>query len=429
MTRTAEPAIQNYRFGAFLTQALPLVGIKAGASLHALMLIYSLSFVLLHFGVFAFCGLALKAWRPALILLIANALFATDTFYWIQSELPQGLALSVLLFAFAERASGRFGTAFAACAVALTPVVAFMHPLLIFPVMFWIAYRLLDRASPRLLILVALAYLLSVAVKTFFFKTAYDSSAFEGLKNFREHFPNYFRNYANKRLLLRCLGPYVLLPVAFVGVVWWQARKKNWLKLALVGLSVLGYGLLINVSYPNKETTAFYIENMYLPIGLMLGVPLVYDILPRHLGKGRTSWIALAVVLFALIRIGGAHRPYAQRLAWLRNAVFQKLSEKRILPASQTPQELLLMDWGIPYEAWLLSTSERNTSASLLVASDPEKFSGEMGNTEHFLTPWGSHSYASLPTQYFMFRNTSAGYYVDSTQTPAHRWTQPPKPE
>src|SRR5688572_1150130 len=57
-------AIQNHRFGAILTEVFPVVGLKLGLSLSAIMKLYSSGYVLFYLLCYGICGLALKqyAW-------------------------------------------------------------------------------------------------------------------------------------------------------------------------------------------------------------------------------------------------------------------------------------------------------------------------------------------------------------------------------
>lgn len=89
-------AIQNNRFGAFMTQLFPLIGSKIGLPLDVIMKLYSVGFVLYYFSIFLIITKFLKVQKFGIVLLLFSTLMVADTFYWIQSELPQGIAFMIL---------------------------------------------------------------------------------------------------------------------------------------------------------------------------------------------------------------------------------------------------------------------------------------------------------------------------------------------
>ena len=93
-------AIQNFRYGAAFTQIFPLAASWLSLPLSTVMFFYSVGFTIFYFTCYVVAGSVFKNHKLALILLLFNFLFVTDTFYWIQSELPQGIAFSILFFSF-----------------------------------------------------------------------------------------------------------------------------------------------------------------------------------------------------------------------------------------------------------------------------------------------------------------------------------------
>jgi hypothetical protein len=170
--------------------------------------------------------------------------------------------------------------------------------------------------------------------------------------------------------------------------------------------------LIIHVSYPGPEVQAFYIENMYLPLGTMLGVPLAYDVMPT-LRSSRWPLMFLAgMMLFAVVRFVATSRSFTERLRWMRTLVTDANGQKLILPTASAPAHLLKMDWGTAYEVWLLSTSETGQSASMLLVADPKSFVQWSSLTAQFLGPWGPTPYTGLPPRYFRFKDTVSPYRI-----------------
>lgn len=61
---------------------------------------YSIGFMAYYLICYFICGSLLKQYDFALIILLLNLLFVTETFFYTPSELPQGIALLMVTFAF-----------------------------------------------------------------------------------------------------------------------------------------------------------------------------------------------------------------------------------------------------------------------------------------------------------------------------------------
>ena len=104
IVKDSDVTIQNYRFVSIFTQIFPLAGVKLGLDLSTILKLYSIAFPLFYFICYIICGSWLKDYVMALGLLCVNLLFSTDTFFWIQSELPQGLAIMMVTFSLLYKA-------------------------------------------------------------------------------------------------------------------------------------------------------------------------------------------------------------------------------------------------------------------------------------------------------------------------------------
>lgn len=410
-------AIQNFRFGAIFTQLIPLVGGKLQLSLDTIMLLYSAGFIVYYFICYAICGSVLKQYGLALVLLLGNILFVTDTFFWIQSELPQGLAFMMVVLSLVNYSKSKPDNPWLLSLVFAGGVtVAFFHPLLLFPLGFIFLYSLLNSElflNKKLFLSFFIFYLLIVVIKTIAFKTPYDNTAFSGVKNFLTLFPDYFTIDSNKVLLKNFITKYYWIPVVSIWLVVVYVSKKEWLKLGLLVVAVTGYFLLINVSYPSGATD-FYIENLYLPIGIMLAVPLVYDIFPVLSFRNKNMPILLiaTIITTGLLRIFIHSDPYVARLEWGKGILNKYEGKKVLMHSSEAPMDTLLMTWGTPYEFWLLSTAEKGTSASIAILDDIEGVKWAAGNKQDFITQWGVFNYKDLPKTYFKFSDTTSSYIL-----------------
>ncbi|GAB4092051.1 hypothetical protein [Flaviaesturariibacter terrae] len=407
-------AIQNNRFAAFFTQLFPLLGARAGLSLAAITLLYSLSFVLLPALVFFVIASWLKNTRVAGAYLLFLVLMTTHSFYWIQSELPQGAAFFFLFLALLDRARAgdRIPEHFLFAAPVLLLTVGFAHPLLLFPFAFVLLFLCIGTGRRGLLYSLLGAGLAIFAIKSLLLGNSYDQDKMSGFGNIVSRFPDYFSMPANARLLRYFIHDYYFVPVGLGGCLYFYGSRGAWRKAALQAAFFFGYAFLVNISYP-EGGDQFYFENMYLPLAIIVAVPLAYDVLPAIPSPRVQAGLIATVCFVCVLRVYETHQLYTARLNWHREllAANAKSAEKKwIIPAGGWPKDTLLQSWGTPYEFWLLSTIECGRSASIIAEDYPGEFDWISGPNKVFFGKWGQFDYGSFDPRYFRFADTVGIY-------------------
>lgn len=406
-------AIQIYRFGDLITQLLPHLAVKAGMPLDIVLQLYSVSFVLFYSCLYFICGSLLKRYDFALIILLVNILFVSDTFYWMLSQLPQAVAILMTVFALASRKPVRPVSAII-IAVALVTVV-FFHPLILFVMGFSLLFFMLGNYSivdKKLCFSIAAVYAAGMIIKFFIFKTPYEAHSMSGLKNFIRLFPDYITLFSNRRLLHNCLTKYYWMPALFVVSVFYYFKIKDWRKLGLLVVSFAGYLLLVNVCYPFPVTPEFYIENLYIPLAVFIALPLVFDVAPAIKNTNITVTVFLLILVSAGIRFYTSHTVYTARLDYERQLLNEYGDRKVIINATQKDKDVLLMIWGTPYEFLLLSESERQKPASIIIDDTPELRFWSGSQKQTFVVNYNLIPYSELNHHYFQVPDTTSIYTI-----------------
>ncbi len=406
-------AIQNNRFVAFITQLFPLISFKLGVDLKLIAIFYSVSFVILYAAIFYIITVVLKSWRFGFAMILMNTIMVTHTFYWIQSELQQGLAFLVLFFAvlyhFLERTDKEKNFFLEWVLVILIFFLVFAHPLMIFPFTFLALYFAVSKKEHFKNYLYYLFLFLSFfAIKYVFFKTYYDSNAMLGLDNIKRLFPDYFTLESNKKFIKYVISDYYFLPIAVVFVSVFYIVKKQYLKFILTSGSFMFYLMLVNVSYPNGADQ-FYIENLYLPLSIFIVFPLAFDII----GRIKPVYFSLIFSVFLIIRLAdiyGTHEIYTERVNFLSHLIEdsdKSESKKLIIQETEEIKKKTIMSWSTPYEIWLLSTIKNGKSSSIIITENAKDLEWTLPYNNKFVTRWGAFDYSKLPSQYFIFQDTS----------------------
>lgn len=405
-------AIQNYRFGAFITQIPILLCYSLNCSLKTIMMYYSLGFEVYYFITFIIILFLFKSIRFALLLLFYNTLMVSDTFYWIQSELQQGLALLILYFSLIYSIEyNKIRTPkyiIYPVLGALVFTIAFMHPLLFFPFLYLSIYLYIDNDRIRTYILGSgLYYFIMIAIKFVFFNTSYESTSLSGLKNLYVLFPDYIYLESNVQFLKNIPSKYHFLVFLLIVVLIWHLKRNNYLKVLIVLFFFVGYILLINISFP-KGAEEFYIENMYLPLILFVATPIALDFYPLLNNKPRITALMLAMLVsISLYRIYNTHKIYTARIELLQRFLDRTgKTPKMIISERHFPMDTLMMSWATPYEIWLLSTISSDSTRCVMITDNVKSMHHAKNLRWHFVTRWGVYEYSTLPKKYFKFRDT-----------------------
>lgn len=384
-------AIQNFRYIAYFSQVFPLLAQRLHFSLGTVLHFYSSGFIVYYFACYLLCGFWIKDYRLAITLLLCNVLFVAHTFFWIQSELPQALIFLFLLVAIALRSpAGKLFT-FISIPLVLAGifVIALSHPLLIFPVFYLLAFLFLSdttRRQKKSLTFFGISYVIMLLIKHYYFKTEYETAAMQNWKHIYK--VDYLHLYSNQVFLYNCTHKYFWIPLLFISAVVIYIFLKRWLKLLLLVATCAIYITIINAAYPGSDTSLAYMENMYLPIALFIGLPFVYDIMPQLQTRKLANIALLAFTATCAVNIKLTSKTYIARLNWERSFLEQHTDKKLVVDARQTPRDVLIMNWATPYEFWLLSTVEKHKTASLVITDDTAQFKGRLNVKNVFVGPW-----------------------------------------
>jgi hypothetical protein len=424
--KTERLFIQNSRFAAAITQIFPLLAIKSQVPLDAVLRLYSLAFIFYYGGVFLISAYVLRNERVALVIPLLFTLLVSDTFYWAQSELPQGLALLVLYYAGVSR-QAPLQIGIAALLALLVPAIIYCHPLLIIPFLFLWGYDYLLQQRFR----DPLYYgLLVLALGSYWFRMhnivpgSYEAQRLSFPTNLRLYFPHYLRLYSNQELLRLSTSRYCMLPLMLLMItIFYIAKRRQplvWWRLFWVWAFVIGYTQVVNISYPHNDTGLTYIENLYLPLGLFLAVPFALEMLPA-LPKPRLIAASLALLFaFRLFTIWQAHPAYSNYTAWLQRIIQHTQSfpeQKVVIDQANLSNHTRHLYWGSAYETMLLSARNHPDSArTVLIADKPNMMGWALGQPTLWLSAFEQVPYKEISPRYFQL--APSNYRLLNTNPP-----------
>lgn len=412
--RTKDFAIQVMRFGACCTQIFPLAGSWLHLDLKSIMYLYSMSFEIVPFLIFLMLVIYFNNIRLAVVLLMFKTLITTHTFFWVQSELLQGIPFLILFLAWIEhKVISRFNTADYAIYFTFILTLTFFHPLLIFPFLFCFGYIQLFNCEGyirKTMYTTIVLFVLLVIIKTLLIKNTYDRSAVSGLKNFITHFPHYWDTPSNRDFIKFCISEYYLLPLLALLLIIGLVIQKKWQALAYSLLFVGSYFMIIQVSNYNSESFHFRIESFYTPIVVMLAMVLVYAFFSVAYLNASIAFFCIVSICCFGVRVEKSSALYTSQLQWNKDFIKKHEHKKLIVDEKYLPSDIILLPWTFTYQTWLISSVEYGKTVSCLSTNDPHAFDWALSKKEEYLTTWGNFEHKKMNPKYFIFTNDSIGY-------------------
>lgn len=360
-------AIQENRYGSFITHLFPMLALKAGWGLKSILWVYNLSFFTFFTGVYAILHFRLKQYDIGLLILAYFTVFVGDVFFWSNNEVHQGVCWAFLGIGILNyyKSRGRLNAANISLSFIFIILGLFSHLLVVVPVLFyWLFSQLWTWGEQKKFrfdikdIFWWGVLLIIVAVLSRYFmshQTNYDNEKLANIRHlkFATAFQAFVSEHA-KGFYKIAFGRYPFAMFLMTGSVLFLAFRKKWLPLLLFLLTVACYWMLINLTYPQytPRSLYFYMESEYMVAAIVLALPLLY-LLKSHHYKPQVQYLLLSIlVMLTGFRIGSGYLMFNGRVQNLE-AMVQYCEEKSISKAlvAYTDEEskaYFVMDWGLP---------------------------------------------------------------------------------
>jgi hypothetical protein len=357
--------IQQFRFGAFITQIVPVLGAKFGLSIKTLMLAYSAGFNFFYLSVAAILLFVFKAYRLLVLYTLYWVLVTTHSFFWTNNEVHQGIAYMFLLFSALLAAGERkLHLAFSLMLLIILGTTAlFCHPLVIPPFVFLWFYLIAEGQHwhferKQTIILTAVAMLIVVA-KVYVSKSysGYDSNLLSGVSRITPFdFIKVFSSPLALEIYRHIPTNYGLLVCVFVaGVAALFIRKQFFLAFWTIACSTV-YFILLCLTFTGF--IEFNTESELMPIVIIMAAPFALSTL---VGLSQRQAVLILLFIFALrlVRFQVSAHHFVERvdhLTQIMNRMKQQRLTKLVLVKNEPEIEWRwMLEWGFPAESMMLS--------------------------------------------------------------------------
>ncbi|WP_276132899.1 hypothetical protein [Polluticoccus soli] len=387
--------IQQFRYGAFITQSVPLLASKLHLPLQTVLILYSLSFNLFYFLIAAVLVFRFKTYGLAVLIGFYYTLFASDTFYWTNNEVHQGIAWMFLCFGYIF--SPRKQRSFVATALVLLffgGLAIITHPLVLIPFVFLWGFFLIDKSSwpysrqqtlALTIIVATLVFAKLIISKT---NASYDSSMMEGVGGFSlRSIAEAFTSDMALELLKHTVKNFWIVPILFVAGIVALLKRRKLLLAAYTAMFFLAYFIAVCMTF--KGYLAFYTEGELMAAAIIAAAPFVYFVLPQLKEKQIVLFVAL-IFIVRLAYIGVSSQKFTNRVGALNKVLQQmhrdNLTKLALLKDEDHVEPIWMLDWGIPVESIMLSALNGDPVQRQFIILKPGEGNRVEVDTKHLVT-------------------------------------------
>jgi hypothetical protein len=410
--------VTEHRYGSFITQVVPWVGVKLHFSLKSIMLLYSVSFYLFYLSIMSLLVFRYRAYTAAVVLALYYTLLVSDTFYWPNNEVHQGIAWLALAYTLLSRSLRK--EQLRPLQIVLPAILFFIaiwtHPLVgiiaIYVLPF--ALRTVYKHRKPLALAVAAVVVGLVAVKWYQgMHHGYDSAKIETVTTFDfHHVASVFTSLQFGWFLRNCVANYWLFTFIALTGFFAAMKKKDYAFFGWALLFTLGYLVLICITFP-EVGDRFYMESEYAPLSIIVAVPFVWYVLPWIRGKYSIVGIAL-IFCVRFVYIVSAAPLFKERLvkldATLADMKQHGFTKAIVLAHDDQADKRMVLSWGLPVESMMLSALEGERPQRTFFYSGEEDLTKTIAvGRDTLIGCWEKRPTSKLNARYFQM-DTTSGY-------------------
>ncbi|MCB0634528.1 MAG: hypothetical protein R2824_03475 [Saprospiraceae bacterium] len=380
----------------YLTQILPLLSVKSGWSLKAVLMIYSASFILYYYLVYVLITHLFRNPQAGIFLALSLCLSMRYKFYGPVGEVVLSIGLLALLIGWITRPSDRFGKlpvwADLGIGMALASLLFTGHPFIAVSTAIFFGFELIHRDRwkewPFWVLSIYTGLILFLKMK-FDASNEYTQMRLNRLSDVQEVITNLPDLYITDRLLWFFETEYAFpFTIFLLSLVWIWIRGKKWLSLYLFA-AFWGLTGLILLMHNYLSGPIYIMLDGYLShLGVLWALPIAFCCLPE-----RRWWMLVLVgvlLLFGLDRIRNKHRFFRERIEYLQ-AIMDKNAagdqRKLLAHMDQFDWNKLWMPWAVGFETLLISSLDGPEGSTTIYFQQPhENWDEQLDDPNFFLS-------------------------------------------
>ena len=410
--------IEEHRYGSFISQVLPLIGSKLHLPLPWLMIAYSIGFYLFYLAVSLILVYRYKNYPLAILLGLYFTLFVSDTYYWPNNEVHQGITWLLLVFAINFSVAAKTKQLLT---TSLLFTVSFFfaiwtHPLVMLAAVYLWFFYMADKVNwPYTKVQSVIFSIILLLLSYIKFYQAqhhgYDSGKVEMITQFQfKKIKTILTSPQLHFFMHSCIHQYKFFSLLFIAGLAGLFYEKKYLLLIWTLLFACGYLVLTCITFWDVILRE-YLESEYMPLVIICCAPFVYYIIPKmnaRLGVG----LFVFIYLIRLANIYNAATPYTNRVA-IMDKINEKMKEKnftKVIIPEPVPgiDSALIMNWGAPVESIYTSKLKDESPQRTFIFMPPADIkAADTVAKDTLLGCFEKRPYSKLNSHYFSIDTTT----------------------
>lgn len=401
------------RYSCLPPQFLTLAAVKLSLPLKAVLLVYSLSYVLYYYLLYNIIVYVMKNAEIGLIVAFSLLLCIRHNYFMNHCEMHLAIIYSLLLFAFMEYyyRYKPFAQAFYIFITSLLIALCFFaHPAILLAVIFILLYQAVDKKEMwnfKLYLFVLVCMGLALGKALFTEQNSYEGNLMGQLLNAQQLLSNFTSVYSVTYLGSRFFSLYFFTSLMGLATVYWYLSRKQYLKLLVFGVSALVF-LMVSIIIYHEGDAEMMMERAYSMLVVFVMVPFMIEIstVMKYSILVKCFLVLIAFLSFRQIYKTGEfyHRRF-EYMASLVNQYNGTGQRKFIIPKTSMDENIVVGRWAFAFETLMYSSLKGPDSGlSIYVAEDPENFEYDQNNPQLFLAVpfWRDWKIKDLNEKYFI---------------------------
>ncbi len=402
------PSVAEQRYSAAIPQFLPYVFLKLGASLKAILYVFSASYIVLYALVFGLIQFVLVQAKAAIALVLSLLLGVAHSFYHPVTETHQAIAWSILFYACLG--SNQTKIIVILLGVLSFTLAIFSHPAAVFMLAFSLAWHIIETRTFRKIIpyLGILGLAIFSVLRSKLNEGNYDAAQYNNLYEALSNYRLFFKWNSISFLIQRpqlYVWP-ILLALLSIAYFW---QQKSFLKIVGLILAAIGFTALAAATFYHGDSQMM-MEKAYMPTFTMIAIASSSMFFGDNVIAKFVLLFLTAFYAFTLWQINlVGYKDFRPRLLAIDKLVEKSIQLKQYkLVAKQETAPAIWRGywWATAADVLMRSTIENGTSITLYLYQENETLEYAQ-QPEAFLYTnwWRDRKVSELNPRFFKFSN------------------------
>ncbi len=397
--------VEHNRYILILSQLFPLIAVKLGFGLKAVLYIYSVGHVFFFYCIFLISRYIYKDKYAGLLLILIQTLGIMSGFFVPMFELYYSTALLILFISILYHSNIRKNF------IILLILTFFILTAHLYSFILFLFILVLHAEEFKFKHIKLYIFFLLMMTGLFILKK-YTASEYEQAKanDFISTLKNGVYNFDYIKSLSAFIWEYykelLFIEIITIGILLFS---KEFLKSFLIGVAFIGTLAMINISAYGFEHTR-YQEQVYFPLSFVAAYPFLFYVIKNKniFIKIIFSFVVFIIIVFRINGITTDSEKFTGRVEEMKSLI-EKARQNGCCKYIVHESSLIFdSNWSYPIETMLLSSSDNENSVTICTKEDIDFNQNRTTLTpnKYLFRKWDIYYITSLNKNYFKLENS-----------------------